>query len=340
MLAIVTGCGDAEPDETEFVEPEPIVLDREQNVEPLEPEPEPEIILPYEYILTGEGSAEDVRDRPVVVMVENSPNARPQSGLHAADIVYETLAEGNITRFVAVYQSDAPELIGPVRSIRPYLIRIGDGFDAIIVHAGWSPEAEQMLTTTRRATLNFLLADHVYSWRSNERKAPHNLYTSMEKIREGAEKKQYRTESKELVLAFAEPDAEVEGNDAARVKVNYIQGYHVAYEYDEEAGYYERYMLDEAHQDKETGTQLIAHNIIIIESRHRVTDSVGRRDIDIYGPGEGYLVQKGKVQEVTWNGEDGLIRVYKDDEELPLTPGKTWINIVPIGTTVEIEYGR
>lgn len=78
-------------------------------------------------------------------MVENAPQARPQTGLDQADIVYEILAEGEITRFVSVFQSHEATTIGPVRSIRPYFVEIGDALDAVIVHAGWSQEAMDMM---------------------------------------------------------------------------------------------------------------------------------------------------------------------------------------------------
>lgn len=338
VIIILSACGNKPEDEDEVIEPDPLPAVTEPVVTPKpEPEPEPEPVLPYTTILTGEGLAEEHTIRPVAVMIENSPNARPQSGLHMADVVYEVLAEGNITRFIAVFQSQSPELIGPVRSIRPYLIRVGDSLDAIIVHAGWSPAAEKMLTTNRRATLNFLLADHVYSWRISERKAPHNLYTSMEKIREGATKKQYRDEAKDFAIKFIEADAVITGESAQTVKINYIQRYHVGYVYDDENEHYERMMLGELHKDKETDTQLVASNVIIIESKHQVLDSDGRREVDVTGPGKGYLVQKGTIREITWEGGDGIIRTFVDGEEQALVPGQTWINIVPIGSVIEYE---
>lgn len=334
-IILLGGCGN-KPIEEE-PEPDPVEINEPVTAPDPEPEPEPEPELPYTSILTGVGAEEENLIRPVVVMVENSPNARPQSGLHMADIVYEVLAEGSITRFIAVYQSQSPDLIGPVRSIRPYFIRIGDSLDAIIVHAGWSPEAQRMLTTSRRASMNFLLADHVYSWRSSERRAPHNLYTSMEKIREGAEKKQYRDEAQEFDLKFVDADAELLGESAKQVKVNYIQGYNVVYEYDEENEYYSRIMAGEPHLDKETETPLIAHNIIILKTRHQVLDNEGRRAVDVEGPGDGYLVRKGTLQEIRWDGTDGFIRTYVDDEEQALVPGQTWINIIPTSSSIEYE---
>jgi hypothetical protein len=144
--------------------------------------------------LTGLPAEHEVESRPIMVMVENSPAARPQSGLDQADIVYEILAEGDITRFAAVYQSRSPEKIGPVRSIRPYYVEIGDGLDAYIVHAGWSQEAMNLIASRGLDHFDEVYGDGKYYWRDSGRKMPHNLYTSIERIRKGIADKGFRTE--------------------------------------------------------------------------------------------------------------------------------------------------
>ena len=79
-------------------------------------------------------------------MVNNHPKARPQSGLHKADIVYEILAEGDVTRFLPYFQSEKPENIGPVRSARDYYIDLAKGLNALYIAHGYSPEAKKCLT--------------------------------------------------------------------------------------------------------------------------------------------------------------------------------------------------
>ena len=86
-------------------------------------------------------------------MVNNAPAARPQSGLSAADIIIEVLAEGGITRFIAIFQSEGgAESVGPIRSIRPYLIELGESYDGVLIHAGGSPEAYSILQNSRNST--------------------------------------------------------------------------------------------------------------------------------------------------------------------------------------------
>ena len=74
-------------------------------------------------------------------MVENSLAARPQSGLSQAGVVFEALAEGGVTRFMALYQDTTPTNVGPIRSARPYFIEWAMGFDAAYAHVGGSPVA-------------------------------------------------------------------------------------------------------------------------------------------------------------------------------------------------------
>lgn len=294
-------------------------------------------IFPYAFPLTGIGTDQEVKERPVMVMVENQAKARPQSGLNEADLIYEILAEGDITRFVAVFQSHSPKVIGPVRSIRPYFVEIGDGLDALIVHAGWSQEAMNLLTERKLAHFDEVYGDGGYYWRDDSRKPPHNLYTSIEKIRLGAEKRKLRTEWKNPEIKFAADGVNLPGIPANEVGIHYIQKYYVNYKYDEASKRYLRFMEGKPHTDKQTGEQLSAKNILIVEAKHQIVDDYGRRHVDVHGPGNGYLVQEGKVREVTWERKNGIIRAFINGEEAELLPGNTWIQVIPIGSKVSFQ---
>lgn len=96
--------------------------------------------------LTGLKTEQKLAERrPIAVAVNNHPKARPQSGLSKADVVIEALAEGRITRFLAIFQSEMPETVGPVRSAREYFVTLSSGFNSIFVHHGWSPGAKKQL---------------------------------------------------------------------------------------------------------------------------------------------------------------------------------------------------
>jgi hypothetical protein len=298
-----------------------------------------ESLKPFRYPLTGMGSDVEVKTRPMMFMVENQAKARPQDGLHLADIVYEILAEGEITRFIAVYQSQEAEVIGPVRSIRPYFVQLGYGLDALVVHAGWSQEAMNMIVAKKIAHFDQVYGDDAYYWRDKSRKAPHNLYSSTELIRTGALKKKFREEWTGPSLTFY-PEREIPvitGLPAASITIPYIQGYTVGYEYDAVNNRYNRIMAGELHKDKTTGTQITAENIIVCFSKHKILDNAGRREVDVIGPGEGYIIQRGQLRNITWESKDGIIRPFIDGQEVELLPGQTWIHVVPLGSLVEYQ---
>lgn len=301
------------------------------------PTPTPTEYLPYTYPLTGVAVKEPIANRPFMIMVENAPAARPQSGLYRADIVYEVLAEGEITRFLSVFQSEPAEIIGPVRSMRPYFVELGVGLDAMLVHAGWSQDAMNMMVKLKAAHLDEVYGDGDAYWRSKERKPPHNLYTSVEKATGRAERRKFRMDWNNPLLYFAAPEHTVTGQPARAIHIPYLLGYKVDYTYDDAAGVYKRNMAGAPHLDKESGEQITAVNVLVIEAKHRILDNVGRRDVDVNGPGKGVLFQQGKAQEITWTRADGVIRAYSGKNELPLLPGKTWVQIVPPATDTTWE---
>jgi hypothetical protein len=297
--------------------------------EPVEEEPAPEPEFPYYAPLTGIGSMVEINDRIIAVMMNNHGKARPQSGLDQADMVYEILAEGWITRLVALYQSQSPEVIGPVRSIRPYLTDLATGFDAVFAHAGGSQEALNTVQNRGLASLDEIYnAGHAF-YRVNFRKMPHNLYTNVEMLRKGADSRGHRTDSDIPTIPFKDPKEEMLGDDAKWIEIEYHSTYQVAYEYDPETQLYTRYVRGEPHLDMETEKALTTTNVFVIETSHRILDNVGRRAIDVMSEGEGYLFQRGKMQKVDWKRVDGVIRPMKDGEEVGLYPGTTWVNIIP-----------
>src|SRR5690554_5162744 len=147
-----------------------------------EPEPEPEPEEPKEkYPLTGlevEDNDMNLDYRVLGVMIENSISARPQSGVIQADVVYEILSEGTITRFLALFHSQKPKRIGPVRSARTYYVQLAKGYDAIYSSAGGSPGGLKLVQSDYIDDISGLAYDGRYFTRSSDRYAPHNLYTS------------------------------------------------------------------------------------------------------------------------------------------------------------------
>lgn len=287
----------------------------------------------YFFPLTGVKTEVESTNRAIAVMINNHPQARPQSGLNKADIVYEILAEGDITRFLAVFQSEQPSNIGPVRSARDYYIELAKGLDALYIAHGYSPEAKAMLDSNYVDNINGIVYDGTLFKRSSARKAPHNSYITYENVLKGAEQKKYTMEQAPPSFTFLKEDEKqnISGNEANSVMISYSQGgiSNSIYEYDAALGKYKRFTGGKQTVDLETDEPVLLDNLLIVEAVHKVIDSEGRRDIDLKTGGNAYLVQMGKFSEAAWENRNGRIVLVKDGAEAPLVPGKTWVNVVP-----------
>lgn len=327
VCLVISACGKEELVEVEEEPIKTLPVVKEIPIHVSEDE-EVEEVFPYYAPLTGIGSLLPIDQRITMIIIENHSQARPQTGLDKADLVYEMLAEGGISRFAAFYQSQYPETVGPVRSIRPYFIRLSEGYDAYIVHAGWSPEAQQIILKEKLPSINGLALEPTYFWRVKDRKAPHNLYTNFNHILAAAKKLNLREESKIPTFSFLKPTDEINGENATNIKIRYSSSYSVSYAYDENTQLYVRSMNGEVHRDAATNEALTATNVMVIMTKHKVLDNEGRLFIDITSGGKGYLFQRGKAQEITWKNVDGVIYPYKDGQQLSFYPGQTWVNVV------------
>ncbi|MGE6259878.1 DUF3048 domain-containing protein [Heyndrickxia sporothermodurans] len=287
----------------------------------------------YYYPLTGLEANEESNDRAVSVMINNHPKARPQSGLTEADIVYEVLAEGDITRFLAIFQSKKPQRIGPVRSARDYFIKLAKGYDSLYIAHGYSPEARKMLKNEYIDNINGMQYDGTLFKRSSDRKAPHNSYISFENILKGAKQKNYKMEPAPETLNFAQDE---DNNQSSAQKADHIlihysnnASFNAEYKYNEKLLNFERYSGNEQTIDLESKKPVLIDNLFIVEMKHKIIDSYGRRGIDLISGGKAYLIQKGTFKEVEWRNANGKIIPYENGIPSKLVPGKTWINIVP-----------
>ncbi|UII56344.1 DUF3048 domain-containing protein [Cytobacillus spongiae] len=289
--------------------------------------------------LTGVGTNEDFGGRAVAVMINNDPKARPQSGLHQADIIYELLAEGNITRFLAIFQSEQPEKVGPVRSSRDYYIDLAKGYNSLYIAHGWSPEAKEMLTSGYIDNINGMEYDGSLFERASFRQAPHNSYITFENIIKGAKENDYEMKSPPASLTFlTEKEVKaLQGTEAKSIMISYFSNalFHLTYEYDEELEKYKRYTNGELTNDMESEEPVLIDNLFIVEMEHEIIDASGRREINLTSGGKGYLIQKGKRNEVDWKNVDGKIIPFANGKEVGLTQGKTWINVVPTSPGID-----
>lgn len=319
LLFVIAGCSDQEEvDETTDENPS------EDNDEV--------ITLPYAAPFSGERSEEEFTNRPVLVTINNHPKARPQSGLASADIVYEMVAEGNLTRLLALYQSELPTNIGPVRSARDYFVEIASGLDAFYVAHGYSPDAKMMLTTGVVDHINGMTYDGSLFLRSSDRVAPHNSYITGEHIIEGMDKVGARKEIGKIPsLAFYETVEDVPLTAlASTIDVRYSgsEDFHHVYSYDTLTQQYSRSSGGIVTIDQDSDEEIRLANVLFFEVAHQTIDGAGRQQLDLTTGGKGYLFQAGMMKEIEWQQIDGVLVPMENGQPAKLIPGKSWIHLV------------
>lgn len=282
--------------------------------------------------LTGVQVAdEDATKQPVTaVMIENSSDSRPQSGLKQAGIVYEAVAEAGITRFLALYQQDKPELIGPVRSVRMYYVDWAAPYNATIVHIGGSAAA---LAEVRNG--NYRDGDQffnsAYFWRASDRYAPHNVYTNFQKL-DGLNSAKGWTESKFTGFARADGKPSTTPN-ATSVAIDISSSlYNTHYDYDAATNTYARSIAGEAAMDREQGRITPSVVIAMKVNMSTVMEDGYRESITTSGAGSAVVFQNGTATDCTWRKNsrtEPLQFVDANGKEIALNRGQTWIAAVP-----------
>ncbi|WP_256761766.1 DUF3048 domain-containing protein [Cohnella sp. WQ 127256] len=336
VLVGLTACGSNESKETLTQPTETVVPTASASATPSEtPTPTAQFLAP----LTGLPVEKEVTNRPFAVMINNLAPARPQSGLTQADTVWELLAEGGITRLVAIFQSkEFTDPIGPIRSIRPYFIQVGEFYSGVLVHVGASNDAFAILQRQHKEDLDEITNAGAYFYRDKSRKAPHNVYSTLEKLRAGAEKRKYKDTVTVPMLPFnTSPTELTTAAPATQIDIKFmLSSYKVSYAYDSAKALYSRSINDKPHIDKNNDQQLTATNLVVLSTKHDIKDDVGRLVVDLDSGGEALLFQNGKVISCKWERKkDDVIRIVKDGQELPFLPGVTYYHVVPSSSAMD-----
>lgn len=278
--------------------------------------------------LTGVQIAPEVNKRVVTsIQIENSPDARPQSGLKDAGVIYEAIAEGGITRFNASFLEAQPDYIGPVRSVRPYYAVLAAPFDPVFVHAGGSADG---LAAIRNLGLKDM--DHGANGaafrRVPDRYAPHNLYTSTADLDKASAGRGYTTSD---VKSFLRKE-EKKGQPATANQINLTISsplYNVQYNYDPATNTYKRTLGGKPHTDLRSGEQLAPKTVIAMSAGYSQNGIYSV--YQVIGSGAVSIFQDGQVQQGTWTkaSEKEQI-VFKDAAGQPigLNPGQSWITLI------------
>ncbi len=284
--------------------------------------------------LTGVQVSPELAGRPVTgIMIENSQDARPQSGIQDAGVIFEAIAEGGITRFLTLYQDTRPNYIGPVRSLRPYYIDWANSFDASIAHVGGSPDALSQIRNGGKDLDQFFNSGSY--WRESSRPAPHDVYTSFDKLDElnkskGYINSTYTSWQRKADQKLATPTAK--SIDLAISSANF----NVHYDYDAPSNSYHRSEGGAAHiatssAGDKTGTLLSPKVVIAMVTSYSIVDNSGHSGYGDTGSGKVYIFQDGFLVQGTWSKPDRAGPIsFKDanDQPIKLNAGQTWVTAI------------
>jgi len=295
------------------------------------PEPKPEPIHYYSPLTGGEVADQAAMAQAVTaIMIENSPDARPQSGLKDSGVVFEAIAEGGITRFLVLYQEQKPQLIGPVRSLRMYYVDWVAAFNASIAHIGGSAAALAEVRNGSYRDIDQFFNASTY-WRATDRYAPHNVYTSFAKLDELNAKKGYTGSS---FNGFTRKETKAAETPAATSINVTISGplFNSSYAYNATTNTYDRSQAGAPHTDREAG-QISPRVVVVLKvNQTTILEDGYRESITVIGEGAATIFQDGTVQEVTWRKNSRTSQITFTDaagNDVPLARGQTWITAVP-----------
>lgn len=298
----------------------------------------------YSY-LTGEPVDVAIgSQRPFAIMINNIEDAIPQSGISQAEIVYECLVEADITRLLCEFQ-DIENLtkVGSIRSARHYYMDFAQDDEAIFTHYGQSIFAEDRMNAGYQTISGLSGYSEAVFYRSSDRVAPHNVFSSKEGLLAGLEytglTRDY-PENYESRLNFYSEDTIPESGDATEKVTMPFYYANPWFEYNEEDGLYYRYQYGGAHIDEENGEQLKFKNLIIQYATYEIISNEGHKDFALIGSGDGLIITNGKATKITWeraSENDRTTYYYEDGSPAYLNCGKSYISIVPSETPVVCE---
>lgn len=362
-----SGCGKNESEEVSS-DIEDITVEAEEiPTETEEPVEAPEEVYVDDEEAPGEGYVrssltnlwvtEDVANtRPIAVMMPTDSVAQPQYAIGSAGVLYEIMEEGSISRQMAIIEGwQEFDKIGNIRSIRHYYVPVGMEWDSIIVHFGgpfyaddWvdRPEVNNITGTHTGNSKNSPGAEAFF--RSSDKSAPHNAYTSGENLTKAIEKQNYDLNHRSQYWVAdhfkftnsSHPNTLEDYSDATRAVNIDLSGVFpvtlTTLEYNEEEGVYYKNLHKTKQIDQLTGDQLTFANVIIQMTDSRQLDSHDYQDFTMVDSGKpGYFCTKGKMIPITWTktSDYAPTKYYDmDGNEIVLNTGKTYIAVAQAGT--------
>jgi hypothetical protein len=283
---------------------------------------------------------------PLGVVIENHPDARPQSGLDKAEIVYEAITEGGITRLMAIYGPQDAKELGPVRSARTFFVTWIQEYDGYFAYAGQSKDGGAQIIADKVKALR-----HTQGYFERQPKPgialEHTLYTTTKGLYELAEKKGYSKTASFTSLKFKDDAKQEDRGNQDKITVPFsTPAYQVDWLYDRTQNIYKRLMAGKAHKDKKSGKQLTAKNIIVMTVNRSYIASFpgdptakGVWRFDLIGSGKAKVIRDGKAIDATWKKSSTKDRTKFYDSsgaEIKFNRGVFWYEVIPPEVSVKI----
>jgi hypothetical protein len=309
--------------------------------------PPPPVLSPLTGLPTADALAE--QHPAVTVKMDNSPEARPQSGINAADIVYEMKVEG-ITRFALVFHSQLPEGVGPVRSARSSDIDlVADLSRPLFAWSGGNPGVTgEVLQAEREGVLtnaSYDVSEPDY-YRASDRKAPHNLYVNLPGLVAGRTPEGQGAPVPIFVYRTETSPAGVGASPASGIQIDFGLGTNIEYAWDASISGWRRFQVDQRHPRAESatldadGVQVAPANVVVQMIEYGVSPSDSRSPKALtVGEGEALIFTNGQVVPARWvRPTREAPTQYLDfvGQPIALTPGRTWVELAQQGPNVEI----
>lgn len=284
-------------------------------------------------VLTGLpiGDEDDLERTALVIKVENAPEARPQSGMDKADVIFEELVEGGVVRFLCVFQSQDAELVGPVRSVRPVDPDIVSPIGGLFAYSGGAPQFEKLIKKAPVRLVGYDQLTKAYTLRKDKR-APHNLFVSTEKLWDAAKS---TDKTPPQLFTYGEITA---GTPVTHATVVMGGRTTADWDWDTASSRWKRTTNQVAHT-VEGGAQLAFANVVIQYVRYRDTTSRDQAGFlvptaDVVGSGKASILSGGNMVQATWTKRGATdVTTYTDASGVPINfaAGPTWVMLAPLG---------
>ena len=283
--------------------------------------------------------------RVIAFKIDNNINARPQSGIHESDAMFEILVEGGMTRFLAFFYDKVSTYLGPIRSARPTDPTIVRPYGGILVVSGATPGLLPQIRELKVPVLTEQSAPSMF--RISDRKAPHNLYADTELVRKVVDEKGMAFNAPPYPIYSFGNNQENWSQGAQRIIVKYSEFTTIVWKLD--GSQYSRFIIDGYSDNKD---EAVAHNfitrdgyedilqsetIVVIQGPIYVDEATTLPSVLTVGVGPVYVFNNGKYIEGTWRRTDidQPFSLYDENQnQIYVPPSTQWVHIMPMSGEV------